>query len=967
VGSLSSASTSAKVRNGTLSSVANLTVGDDANTSFAGVLEDGGGVLSLAKTGTGTLSLTGSNTYTGDTAVSGGTLQIAGSGGLGSGGTYAGGIALASGGTLQYSSSVAQTLSGVISGAGTLTKDTSTSTLTLSGTNTYTGNTTVSTGTLQVGGAGSLGAGAYAGSISLAASGTALRYSSSAVQTLSGVISGLGGLTKDTNTSTLTLTGDNTYSGTTAVTVGTVEVGSGGTTGALGSGSSVSLDGTLRFNRSDDITVSNTISGSSSGNLEQAGSGKLTLSGVNTYMGSTTLSAGTLAPDGSGAIGTSGTISFGGGTLQHLASNLNDYSARFSTAANQQYRIDTNGQNVTLATALTSAGGSLAKLGSGILTLTGASTYNGGTAVLGGTLSLAASGSVGSGLAKVASGGTLQIASGSFSNALDIAGLGVSDGGAVVTTAATATLSGAITLSGTASIRSDTGKNLVLSGAIDSDAVSPWALSVNSGGSLDINGAIGGSNRLSSLLARSTTGLTLGADSSIKTTGSGGITLVAGSRFVNSSSLGGAVLDAVAGGTWQVWSGNAAPFSTDPAVRDERGSLVYDFKQYGATYGSSTVLGTGKGLLYTPAPTLTASASGALGKVYDKTTTFSGTATLTATGAVDDDSVTLGYTSASYDSADAGTRSLNFSGLSVLTATNGGRSVYGYVAPGPFSASTSIEAKALEITADSKSKEEGAADPALTYSQSGLISGDTLSGALTRDAGEAVGSYDILLGSLSAGPNYQTSYTGAALSIIAAPAPTPAPTSAPTQQAAQQTVVTVSSQLAAITAGPLVSAPTVPAPAPVPVAAPAPTPAPSAPAPATSSPAAPAQVAPAAPPPAPAPATVSPAIAGPAPTTAGNVTNPAMTASTPVAPPPPSPVGSQKPPTPQDLADQGDRTLALASAPPPPVPATQALRLVASILPVSEGIGILKPVKPGPPGTPGIDVHFSMSGNPSNW
>jgi autotransporter-associated beta strand protein len=88
----------------------------------------------------------------------------------------------------------------------------------------------------------------------------------------------------------------------------------------------VNLDATLRFNRSNNFTVSNTVTGSSSGNLVQAGSGKLTLSGVNTYMGSTTLSAGTLALDGSGAIGSSGTISFGGGTLQYAASNTTDYS-----------------------------------------------------------------------------------------------------------------------------------------------------------------------------------------------------------------------------------------------------------------------------------------------------------------------------------------------------------------------------------------------------------------------------------------------------------------------------------------------------------------------------------------------------------------------------------------------------------------------------------------------------------------
>ena len=78
-------------------------------------------------------------------------------------------------------------------------------------------------------------------------------------------------------------------------------------------------------------------------------------------------------------------LSFGGGTLQYSAANQTDYSVRFSTAANQQYRIDTNNQSITFASALTSQGGSLTKLGGGTLTLTGNNTYTGGTTLNGGT------------------------------------------------------------------------------------------------------------------------------------------------------------------------------------------------------------------------------------------------------------------------------------------------------------------------------------------------------------------------------------------------------------------------------------------------------------------------------------------------------------------------------------------------------------------------------------------------------
>jgi fibronectin-binding autotransporter adhesin len=55
---------------------ATLTVGNDnSNSTFSGVLENGTGVLQLAKSGTAVLTLTGANTYTGGTTISAGTLQ----------------------------------------------------------------------------------------------------------------------------------------------------------------------------------------------------------------------------------------------------------------------------------------------------------------------------------------------------------------------------------------------------------------------------------------------------------------------------------------------------------------------------------------------------------------------------------------------------------------------------------------------------------------------------------------------------------------------------------------------------------------------------------------------------------------------------------------------------------------------------------------------------------------------------
>ncbi|MCB0188022.1 MAG: hypothetical protein KDE31_27330 [Caldilineaceae bacterium] len=80
----------------------------------------------------------------------------------------------------------------------------------------------------------------------------------------------------------------------------------------------------------------------------------------------------------------------------------------------------------------------------------------------------------------------------------------------------------------------------------------------------------------------------------------------------------------------------------------------------------------------------------------------------------------------------------------------------------------------LTITADDKTRAYGQANPALTYSVSGLVNGDTaetvLTGALatTATAGSPPGSYAIIQGSLAANANYTISFTGATLTVIAA-------------------------------------------------------------------------------------------------------------------------------------------------------------------------------------------------------
>jgi autotransporter-associated beta strand protein len=150
-------------------------------------------------------------------------------------------------------------------------------------------------------------------------------------------------------------------------------------------------------------TAGNEITGAAT--LSKSGAGTLLLYGPNTYTGGTTLNGGTLALGHADAIGASGTISFGGGTLRYSENNTTDYSARFSNAASQQYKIDTYGETVTLASNLTSSGGSFTKLGNGTVTLTGANTYSGATTVSAG--SLLVNGSLANSAVTVGSGGTL--------------------------------------------------------------------------------------------------------------------------------------------------------------------------------------------------------------------------------------------------------------------------------------------------------------------------------------------------------------------------------------------------------------------------------------------------------------------------------------------------------------------------------------------------------------------------------
>ncbi|MGA2259547.1 MAG: autotransporter-associated beta strand repeat-containing protein, partial [Thermoguttaceae bacterium] len=218
--------------------------------------------------------------------------------------------------------------------------------------------------------------------------------------TFSGVIAdgtgGPGSLVK-AGTGILTLCGNNTYSGSTTISGGTLQIGNGGNTGILGKGP-VTNNAALVFDRGDSgLVVSSAISGS--GSLAQIGSGMLTLGTANSYTGNTIVTGGTLDLGNSSAIQNStlttsgaGTLSFGGlssATFGGLSGSGNLLLANTAGTA-VALSVGANNSNTTYSGVLSdnTAGGSLYKLGSGLFTLTGPNTYTGPTTIGSGTLQI---------------------------------------------------------------------------------------------------------------------------------------------------------------------------------------------------------------------------------------------------------------------------------------------------------------------------------------------------------------------------------------------------------------------------------------------------------------------------------------------------------------------------------------------------------------------------------------------------
>ncbi len=282
----------------------------------------------LTKQGDGTLILSNTGNDYGDTVIDGGILAAKDAASIGTGD-----VTIAESATLALSQG---TLDNNVTGEGQIVKSGSDE-LIVTGDNNYSGGTTITGGTLTADHADSLGTGAIANNGVLQVG----------EGELENTLSGAGSLVK-TGTGELTLSGDNNYSGGTTIDDGVLIADN---ADSLGTGA-VANNGVLQVGEGE---LKNTLSGT--GSLVKIGTGELTLNGDNDYSGGTTIDDGVLIADnadslGTGAVANNGVLQVGEGELKNTLSGT----------------------------------GSLVKIGTGELTLSGDNTYSGGTTIDDGVL-----------------------------------------------------------------------------------------------------------------------------------------------------------------------------------------------------------------------------------------------------------------------------------------------------------------------------------------------------------------------------------------------------------------------------------------------------------------------------------------------------------------------------------------------------------------------------------------------------
>ncbi|WP_436290343.1 autotransporter outer membrane beta-barrel domain-containing protein [Variovorax sp. LjRoot178] len=356
-------------------------------TAPTGFVTTGNPIVGLTKTGAGTQTLTGISSYSGGTSLNGGTLSVAQDGNLGA----AAGVLRFNGGTLRTTADFSTARATTLNAQG--------------------GTIETQIGTL----------------------------------THAGLIGGAGALAK-TGAGSLILTGANTFAGGTTITLGTLQLGNGGTTGSIVG--NVANNAKLAFNRSDTSTFAGVISGT--GTVLQIGAGTTVLTSANAYSGGTTIASGVLQISSDANLGAAaGVLDFNGGTLRTTA----DFStARATTLNTPGGTIETQVGTLT-HTGLIGGAGALAKTGPGALILTGSNTYAGGTTITAGTLQLGNGGTTGSIVGNVANNGALVF---DRSNVLSFSGVISGTGSVSQIGTGTTVLAGANTYTGPTTVSTGT-------------------------------------------------------------------------------------------------------------------------------------------------------------------------------------------------------------------------------------------------------------------------------------------------------------------------------------------------------------------------------------------------------------------------------------------------------------------------------------------------------------------------------
>ncbi len=459
---------------------------------------------SLTKVGSGTLTLAATNTYAGSTAVEVGILSLTGSlsskSALAVGGGTFSYAPMASGGTGN-----SQTVAGLMVNAGASIINTSTgNTLALGrimrNTGGVVGFNSNKTGTITTSRAntnGILGPWATYGSGTsmnyAAASGSSSPYTIAPYTGATAVTAGVMGLADTTGTVNYALSGGGgtltaavnanslqftgtvntiTAPGSNSLSLnGIMNVGS-GVAAIAGRNLNIGAARELTFTGPGNVTVGTAIGDNSSGAsaVTMAADGTLVLSGANTYSGNTLIDSGTIALANSEALQNStldtsgnGALSFGSLTAATFGGLTGPGTLGLANSASSAVALSVgnNNTNSTFAGMLKGAG-SLTKVGSGLLLLSGGNTYSGNTTLSDGTLVVTNVASIGASSGSVSIGpATLEVAG----NIADGRNISLTDPRATIQIDPSFTYSNSGTLSGTGGLSLTGPGTLILSGS----------------------------------------------------------------------------------------------------------------------------------------------------------------------------------------------------------------------------------------------------------------------------------------------------------------------------------------------------------------------------------------------------------------------------------------------------------------------------------------------------------------------